>query len=212
MSTTDNQSLLERAAKVIHADSRAVLATLDSLGDAFVAVAREIVACNGKIIVTGSGTSGTIAQRAAHLLSVGGSPAFYLSPADGLHGGLGVIQPEDMVIALSKGGSSAELNEFCSRARTLGKSLTVITATDGTPLTRNADHVILMTLEQDADLGGVLATGSTLATSAIIDALIDVARVARGYSWEKVLFTHPSGAVGRNAGKTLERLGSADGR
>lgn len=210
MSEIKRHLFLERAATVIRAESQAVLAMLDSLDDGFVAAAREIVDCRGKIIVTGSGTSGTIAQRAAHLLSVGGSPAFYLSPADGLHGGLGVIQPEDMVIALSKGGCSTELNEFCSRARTLGKCVIVITATDATPLTRNADHIILMKLEQDADLGGVLATGSTLATSAIIDALIDVARIARGYSWEKVLFTHPSGAVGRNREETLERLASKE--
>lgn len=212
MNTLDPQTLLERAAEVIHADARAILATLGCLNENFAAAAAEILNCTGKILVTGSGTSGTVAQRAAHLLSVSGSPAFYLSPADGLHGGLGVLQKTDVILALSKGGSSTELNEFCTRARTLGKSLIVITASADTPLTRRADHVILMELNDDSDLGSVLATGSSLAASAVTDALIEIARVARGYSWEKVLFTHPSGAVGRDAEQTLSRLDASNGR
>ncbi len=211
MNTADIPTLLTHAKAAVRADAKAVMATLGSLDENFVSAAQEIANCTGKIVVTGSGTSGTVAQRAAHLLSVGGSPAFYLSPADGLHGGLGVIQENDVILALSKGGSSAELNDFCARAKTLGKCIIVITASDDTPLTQKADHVILLHLDDDSDLGSVLATGSSLAAAAVTDALIEFARVARGYSWEKVLFTHPSGAVGQNAEQTLSRLGTKNG-
>ena len=200
-----------RAKQVIRADAAAVLGTLDGVDATFLEVAKKFSQCSGKILVTGSGTSGAIASRAAHLLSVGGTPAFYLPPADGLHGGLGVLQAEDLVLALSKGGSSEELNDFCRRTRTLCAGLISITADPKSALALMSDHVIHLTLPPESDLGAVVATGSSLATAAITDALVEVCRVARGYSWDQVLFTHPSGAVGRDAEKSLERLQKAEG-
>ena len=200
---------LARARAVIRADAEAILSTLDSLDEAFAAAADALATCAGKALVTGSGTSGAIAIRAAHLLSVGGTPAFYLSPADGLHGGLGVLRKADVVLALSKGGSSRELNDFCARARTLAGTLIVMTAAQGSELAGMADHVIVLKLPAHADLGGVVATGSSLAAAALTDALVETARVARGYSWEQVLFTHPSGAVGRDAEQRLATLRQA---
>jgi D-arabinose 5-phosphate isomerase GutQ len=202
----DDREVIDLAHGVINANGRAVLACLEAVDGTFVQVARLLSSCNGKVLVTGSGTSGNIASRAAHLLSVCGTPAFYLSPADGLHGGLGVLEPDDIVVALSKGGSSAELNDFCTRAKTLCNCLVVVTATSGTPLAAIADHVILVSLDADADLGAVVATGSSLAIATVVDALAEVGRIARNYSWDNLLFTHPSGAVGRNAQQSLERL------
>lgn len=197
---------LARAQAVIRADADAITATLDCLDDGFAAAAQAIATCAGKVLVTGSGTSGAVSIRAAHLLSVGGTPAFHLAPADGLHGGLGVLQKGDIVLALSKGGSSRELNEFCTRARTLAGTLIVITAAPQSDLAAMADHVICMKLPDGTDLGGIVATGSSLAAAALTDALVEMARVARGYSWEQVLFTHPSGAVGRDAARSLADL------
>jgi len=203
--------LLTMARSVIEAESRAVLSTLDSLDDAFVQTARLMSRCRGKVLVTGSGTSGAVAIRAAHLLSVGGTPAFYLSPADGLHGGLGVLRPGDIVLALSKSGGSDELNEFCSRGRALCGCLLVITASPGSALAAMADHVVRLTLDDDADLGMVVATGSSLATAAAIDALVEIGRVVRGYDWKDLFFTHPAGAVGLQSVRNLERLTDPEG-
>lgn len=206
MAALDDREVIDLARGVINANGRAVLAAIDAIDGAFVQVARLLADCKGKVLVTGSGTSGNVASRAAHLLSVCGTPAFYLSPADGLHGGLGVLQPNDIVLALSKGGSSAELNDFCARARTLCRHLVVVTASTGTPIAALTDHVIRLDLEADTDLGSVVATGSSLAIATAVDALAEVARVARNYSWDDLLFTHPSGAVGRDAQQSLERL------
>lgn len=199
-----------RAKQVIRADAAAILGTLDGVDETFLDVARKFIECKGKILVTGSGTSGSIASRAAHLLSVGGTPAFYLPPAEGLHGGLGVLQPEDLVLALSKSGSSDELVEFCKRAKTLCAGLISITADPRSALAVMSDHVIQLTLPPDSDLGEVVATGSSLATAAMTDALVEVCRVARGYGWDRLLFTHPSGAVGRDAEESLRRLQRAE--
>lgn len=197
---------LERARQIIRADAAAVLATLDSLDASFFEAAKLFLGCRGKILVTGSGTSGAIASRAAHLLSVGGTPAFYLPPSDGLHGGLGVLQQDDLVLALSKGGSSNELNNFCERAERLCGGLVSITADPQSPLGRMSDLVLMLKSLPESDLGSVVATGSSLAMAAMTDALVEVCRAARGYGWDKLLFTHPSGAVGHDAEESLKRL------
>jgi D-arabinose 5-phosphate isomerase GutQ len=208
MPALSDDEVVELARRVIQADSRAVLATLAALDGAFLQFARLLSTCSGKVLVTGSGTSGAVAIRAAHLLSVAGTPAFHLSPADGLHGGLGVLRPGDIVLALSKGGASEELNDFCSRARALCGCLLVITAS---PTSALADHVIVLVLEDDADIGALVATGSSLAAAAVVDALVAVGRVARGHGWKDLLFTHPAGAVGLHAAKSLERLDDPEG-
>jgi D-arabinose 5-phosphate isomerase GutQ len=205
VSGVDQAKLLAVGRSVIEADARAVRATLDALDDGFLEVARLLATTSGKTLVTGSGTSGNIAGRAAHLLSVCGTPPFYLSPADGLHGGLGALQPDDLVIALSKGGGSDELNEFCRRAKTLCRLVIVITAAPKSALAA-VDHIVALPLDENADLGGVVATGSSLATAAVLDALCEMGRVSRSYDWERLLYTHPSGVVGRNAERRLERL------
>lgn len=211
MSGVDQAKLLAVAQSVVEADARAVRATLNALDEEFLEVATLLATMSGKALVTGSGTSGNIAARAAHLLSVCGTPAFYLPPGEGLHGGLGALQAEDVVIALSKGGSSEELNEFCRRAKSLCRAVIIVTASPKSALASLADHVIAIPLEDDMDLGGVVATGSSLAVGAVLDALCEMGRVARGYDWERLLFTHPSGAVGRDAAKSLERLSRAGG-
>ena len=210
MTPLDDRSLIGLARSVVEADARAVHAALEALDDEFVQVARLLSSLEGKVLVTGCGTSGAIAARAAHMLSVCGCPAFYLPPDDGLNGGLGVLQPRDLLIALSKGGGSAVLNEFCSRAKLLCRAVIAITAAPQSALAGIADHVVALKIAKDADLGDVVATGSSLATGAVLDALCEAARVLRGYDWKRLLFTHPSGAVGRDAMQTIERLTSTE--
>jgi D-arabinose 5-phosphate isomerase GutQ len=147
VSGVDQAELLAVARSVIEADARAVHATLSALNEGFLEVARLLATMSGKALVTASGTSGNIASRGAHLLSVCGTPAFYLSPAEGLHGGLGALQPDDVVIALSKGGGSEELNEFCRRAKALCRAVIIITGSPKSALASVADYVIAIPLE-----------------------------------------------------------------
>jgi D-arabinose 5-phosphate isomerase GutQ len=208
----DDQHLRELADRVIEAEGRAVSGVRSCLDATFLTVARLLAACRGKVVVVGSGTSGAVAARAAHLFSVGGTPSFHLAPADGLHGGLGVLRRDDVVMALSKGGASKELNDFCRLARPLCGALVTVTARRESELVTLVDHAIVLNLDLDADLGGVIATGSSLAAAAALDALVEVTRLIRGYSWEQFHYTHPGGAVGQESKVSLERLsGRADG-
>ena len=206
MATLDDNELIALARSVVEADGTAVCAARDAFDEGFIRAARLISSNQGKALVTGSGTSGATAARTAHILSVCGTPAFYLPPTDGLHGGLGVLQPNDLILALSKGGGSKELNEFCSRAKSLCRAVIVVTAAPKSALAAIADHVIELKLNYNADLGDVIATGSSLAIAAVLDAICEIARVSRDYDWRRLLFTHPSGAVGRDAAQTIERL------
>lgn len=207
----DPNDYLQTARQVIANEGAAVLSAGESVDQSFAAVVQALLACSGKVLTTGSGTSGMIAKRAAHLFSVGGTPALYLSPDNGLHGGLGVLRKNDLVMAISKGGASEELNQFCSRARALSGGLIVVTAAPDSELSQIADHVLELRLPAEADLGNVVATGSSLATAALLDALVEVTRAARGYSWDNFFFTHPAGAVGKNAEEALQRLSQAGG-
>lgn len=200
-------NITEVASRVVEAEIRAVNAISTLFNQrVFKEVATLIAACKGKVLVSGSGTSGAVAHRAAHLFSVAGTPSFHLSPGDGLHGGLGALAVNDIILAFSKGGSSQELNDFCRRGRTLCNHLVVVTANPDSELSQIADYVLTIPLDKDCDLGGVIATGCTLSFSALTDVLVEITRQLRGYQWESFFYTHPAGAVGKHAEDSLKRL------
>lgn len=180
----------------LRAEAEAVLALADAVDDAFVETAALLRACTGKVFVGGSGTSGTVARRMAHILSVTGTPALFLSPMDGLHGASGAITADDAVLLISNGGASTEVVQLAEIAR--GRGATVIALTRGheTPLARVADHSAVVAVDPAADIGGVVATGITVAQSAWGDALAEVLMRGRGYTWREFMTTHPAGAVG----------------
>lgn len=191
----ESQEIIDDAREFVHREAEAVEVVVDQIGPEFVEFAKEVLAVKGKVIVTGVGTSGTVAHRFAHLLSVTGTPAFYLSPVDGLHGSLGVVTEDDLVIAISKGGESSELNEMLKRSKDRGAATAALTSAAEGSLARVADHSVVI-VSPDADLGGVVAMGSTLAHEAWGDALCMTLMRLSGYGWGKVLHSHPGGAVG----------------
>ena len=192
----------DEARKLIRAEAAAVAAIADQLDDSFDAALEMLVALPGKVIVVGSGTSGAIARRFAHLLSVCGTPSFFLIAADGLHGTVGAVTTGDLVIAISKGGESAELTGFVQLAKDRGALSIALTANTVSPLGLLVDLAVPVD-SSSADPGGVIAMGSTLATAAWGDALAMALMKRRGYTWESVLHSHPGGAVGAHATELL---------
>jgi D-arabinose 5-phosphate isomerase GutQ len=191
----------------------ALLGSLESLvNEQLVAIARRILARSGKVIPTGVGTSGEIARRMAHLLSVVGTPSHFLHPTDGLHGALGAVCAGDTVVAISKGGQSEELNEFVRRAQALGANVVVLTAAPSSPLATLGEEVVLVPAPDSADPEGVIAMGSTLAVAAWGDALAVVLKELRGYGLKEVLFAHPGGAVGQRAAREAAGGGAEEDR
>lgn len=197
MSETESRLVVEAARAFVVAEANAVNDVVEQIDDSFVQVASLILACTGKVVLTGAGTSGFIARRSAHLLSVSGTPAYFLNPTDGLHGSMGSLRPNDILIALSKGGSSGEVNELATRVQSEGIKVVAVTSNPQSPLARTADIAVALREFPAADPGSLIAMGSTLAHGAWLDALAVVLMRAKQYSWDKVHYTHPGGAVGK---------------
>lgn len=192
--------------ELIAAESLAVAAIAKLVGnEAFSEALDLLLSVTGKVIVTGSGTSGTVARRMAHLLSVCGTPSLFLNPIDALHGSLGAIVTGDVVVAISKGGGTGELTDLITRARARGAKAMVLTSRDKSDLVDQADLAVVIPAGQ-GDPGDAMAMGSTFAMGAWGDALAISLMKLRGYSWEDFLFTHPGGRVGEESALILERV------
>lgn len=193
---TDYSAILEVARARVVAEAAGVEDVARGLGETFVLAARLLYGCRGKIFVSGSGTSGTIARRMAHLFSVTGTPSVFLPPVDALHGTLGAVVEGDLLIVISKGGGSKEINDLVTRCQARGAGVIAFTCRSETRLTECADLSLVVDADESLDLGGLVAMGSTLTHAVLGDALATVLMHARGYSWGKVHHSHPGGAVG----------------
>lgn len=189
--------LVTRARQVIANESSAVQALAAQLDDNLGSVLDLLLNCSGHILVTGAGTSRAVAERFAHLLACCGTPALFIHAADSLHGGAGAIKPGDVVYIISKGGQSAEINQFAQIARERGAQIIAHTEKLDSPLARMSDVVFLIETQSELiDPYGMIATGSSLVNSAACDAICVLLLELRGYSKDDFGKTHPGGAVG----------------
>lgn len=200
-----NEAELARAKELIRLEAEAVARVADQLDESLVGLADLIQQHSGKVITSGLGTSGTIARRLAHLLTVTGTPSFFLSPSDGLHGRSAVGVPGDLLVAISKGGESDELVNMAAIMRERGVTVVAMCASRDNSLAHNADYVALVD-SSDADPGGMVAMGITLAQGAYGDALALLLMERSGYQWSQVVQSHPGGAVGKHGNELLQAV------
>jgi len=153
--------------------------------------------CKGRIVTAGCGTSGAAAKKIAHSLSCIERPAFFLSPADAVHGALGAVQPGDAAVLLSKGGGTTELLAMLPALQAKKVFLIAVTEKEDSPLARAADLVLKVKVEKEADEFNMLATTSTMAVVAVFDAVCIALMQVTGYTREQFAVIHPGGAVGR---------------
>jgi D-arabinose 5-phosphate isomerase GutQ len=193
----DDTALATLAGTVLSRESAAVAALVDTVESGVVTVARHLLGIAGKVVTTGSGTSGIMAERLAHLLSVCGTPALYLPAMDALHGGMGAITGDDLVLAVSKTGQSHELTRLTERLVGRGVPVIAVTESPDSPFAAAATLVAaLPPTAADADPGDMIAMASTLAVGAWGDALAVVAMAMRGHTMRDVVDSHPAGGVG----------------
>ncbi len=197
MSEVTKLEIVSRAREIIQREAEAVSALAEQFDDSLAGVVSLLFNCQGHVLVTGAGTSRAMAQRLAHLLSCSGTPALFISASDGLHGGSGAVTDKDVVYVISKGGQSAEINQFAAIARRRGATLVAQTEDPASPLAEMCDAVFQVRAAPDVDPYGMVATGSSLVNGAAGDALCVLLLELRGYSKEAFGQTHPGGAVGR---------------
>lgn len=198
--STDDTELAVLAGDVLSRELRALSALAGAVEATVVAVAHRVLATPGKIVTTGSGTSGIMAERLAHLLSVCGTPAVYLPAMDALHGGMGAVTPSDLVLAISKTGRSSELTSLAERLVRRGVDVVAVTENAASPFALAATAVVALPVTPaDADPGDMIAMASTLAVGAWGDALAVVTMAMRGHTVADVIDSHPAGGVGAQA-------------
>ncbi|MDQ1004891.1 KpsF/GutQ family protein [Neobacillus niacini] len=160
-----------------------------------------VMDCKGKIITTGCGTSAAAAKKIAHTLSCIECPALFLSPSDAVHGGLGVVRNQDIVIVFSKGGETQEINNIIPSCKVKGATIIAITESEGSYIAREADALLKIKVSKEPDDFNMLATSSILATIAVFDAICIAITRFRGFTKEQFAVIHPGGKVGN----TLKR-------
>ena len=189
--------MLERAKNVLEIEAAAILAMKERIGENFISAVRQIIECKGRVVVTGMGKSGAIANKIAGTLASTGSPALFLHPAEGVHGDLGMVTSQDVVIALSNSGETDELTVILPILKRIGaKLISLVGRTDST-LARASDVVLDVSVEKEACPLGLAPTTSTTVMLALGDALALAAMETRKFTKEDYAMLHPGGTLGR---------------
>ena len=149
-----------------------------------------------KAITAGCGTSSTVARRVAHTLSVVEVPALYCSPANSIHGGMGVIQQDDVVILFSKGGNTPEILNFIPVCKAKGARIIGVTQNDSSVLAQKSDIYFKIQVDTEADKWNMCASASCTAVIAVFDAVAFTIMEHNGFTKDDLLLTHPGGKVG----------------
>jgi arabinose-5-phosphate isomerase len=189
--------LIERARGVLRTEADAVIALENRVGEDFVRACELILACSGRVVVSGIGKSGHIANKIAATLASTGTPAFFVHPAEASHGDLGMITRDDVLIALSNSGSTSELLAIVPLLKRRGARLIAMTGAPDSPLARLADVHLNAGVEREACPLNLAPTASTTAVLALGDALAVALLDARGFGPDDFASSHPGGALGR---------------
>jgi len=188
---------LDLAARVLRIEAAAVQALIGRLDNRFEQAVALLAACRGRVVVTGLGKSGLICRKIAATLSSTGTPAFFLHPAEALHGDLGVVTVDDVILAVSHGGETPEVVRLVETIRRLGPPLIAMTGTPGSTMARLADVHLDCGVDEEACPLNLAPTASTTAALALGDALAMVLLVAKGFRPEDFAHRHPGGTLGK---------------
>ncbi|MBS0375493.1 MAG: KpsF/GutQ family sugar-phosphate isomerase [Proteobacteria bacterium] len=189
--------LLRLGREALEIEAQAVAALAGRVGPDFVAACRRMHACHGRVVVSGMGKSGHVAGKIAATLASTGTPAFFLHPAEASHGDIGMITRDDLVLALSNSGETAEIVALVPVLKRLGVPLVALTGNPASALARAADVHVDVSVPAEACPLNLAPTASTTATLAMGDALAVALLRLRGFTEEDFARSHPGGSLGR---------------
>lgn len=208
----ERERLLAMADRVLRLEAESIAALRNRLDDRFVEAVGLLRRCRGRVIVTGMGKSGLIGRKIAATLASTGTPAYFLHPAEGVHGDIGMMAREDVVLALSNSGETDEVLAVLPAIKRLGASLILLTGSTASTLAGQADVVLDVGVDEEACPMNLAPTSSTTAALAMGDALAMALLDLRGVCAEDYAALHPRGSLGWKAlGKVgdLMRTGEA---
>ncbi|MBI5723599.1 MAG: KpsF/GutQ family sugar-phosphate isomerase [Planctomycetes bacterium] len=203
---------LELARRVLSAEGRAILALAAQVGKPFAQAAHALLDCAGKVVLTGIGKAGIIAQKISATLASTGTASIFLHPVEAMHGDLGRVQAGDVLVALSHSGQTDEIIRLADHLKSRSAKLIVITGEPDSPLSRLADITITYGDVEEACPLGLAPTVSTSCMLALGDALALTVMQMRNFTPEDFAAYHPAGALGRKLLKVEEAMTFTPGR
>jgi arabinose-5-phosphate isomerase len=198
--------ILSEIRRVLELESRTVARLLETVGPAYEEAVQLLYACPGKVILTGIGKSGIIAQKIASTMVSTGSPALFLHPTEGMHGDIGIATKDDIIIAIGRSGESDELIALLPSIRKIGARLISITAKADSTMARHADIVLVTPIEEEACPLNMAPTCSTTAALVVGDALAMALMKLRNIQPEDFARFHPGGQLGKRLLLTVRDL------
>ena len=198
--------MLERAKAVLQMEAEAIMELIPRVDENFAAAVSMILACHGRTVITGMGKSGIIGRKLAATLASTGTPSFYLHPAEGIHGDLGMVTADDVVIALSNSGETGEVLQILPSLRRIGAKIIAMVGKSECTLGRQADIVLNVGVTREACPLGLAPTSSTTAALAYGDALAIELLSARKFTADQFAVFHPGGSLGRKLLLTVENV------
>ena len=176
--------ILEKAKNVLRAEAEAIMALVDRVDDQFAKALDMILECEGRVVITGMGKSGLICQKIAATMASTGTPAFFLHPAEGVHGDLGMVMKGDVVIAVSNSGETDEIARILPVIKRMGLPLIAMSGNKESTLSRAGDASLDISVKEEACPLNLAPTSSTTATLAMGDALAVALLLKRGFKEE----------------------------
>ncbi|HET9482677.1 MAG TPA: KpsF/GutQ family sugar-phosphate isomerase [Xanthomonadales bacterium] len=193
----DARHIQKSAREVIEIEARAIAGLAERIDDAFMRACELMLACSGRVVVSGMGKSGHVGRKIAATLASTGTPAFFVNPGEASHGDLGMITPNDVVLALSNSGETDELLMILPLIKRQGVPLVALSGNPSSTLARLADVHLDVSVAAEACPLGLAPTASTTATLVMGDALAIALLEARGFTADDFARSHPAGTLGR---------------
>ncbi len=199
-------SALEVAARVLHDEAEAILKLIDRLDTSFEDAVNLISCSSGRVILTGMGKSGHIAKKVSATMASTGTPSFFLHPAEGIHGDLGMVTAQDVIIAYSNSGETGEILNIIPSVKRIGAKMIAVVGNVNSTLAKNSDVVLYAGAEKEADSLGLAPTSSTTAALALGDALAVTLMEKMHFTADNFAVFHPGGSLGRRLLLTVEMV------
>lgn len=200
------EEIIKEGRRVVEIEAREVSKLKERIGEEFAKAVEILFECKGRVVLTGMGKSGIIAKKIAATMASTGTPAFFLHPAEGVHGDLGMLTRGDVVIALSNSGKTREILDIIPVVKRLGLKLIALTGNVNSELARKSDVVLDVSVAQEACPLGLAPTSSTTVSLVMGDALAMALLKKKGFKRDDFALVHPAGSLGKRLTLKVEDL------
>lgn len=202
----ENNAIKNRAKSLIKSETESIGSLVEYVNDDFVAVVKLILESRGRVILTGIGKSANIAAKIVATMNSTGTPAVFMHAADAIHGDLGIVQPDDVIICISNSGNTPEIKVLVPLIKSRGNTLIALVGNTASELAKHADYILQVTVEKEACPLNLAPTNSTTAQLVMGDALAICLLEGRGFTSEDFAKYHPGGALGKKLYATVAGL------